>query len=316
MPLHPQVQTMRDSRVPGEAQPLYTMTIEEARAADLASIQSTSGGAEPVFRVTEATIPGPVEPLLIRIYMPYSSVRPLPVLVYFFGGGWTLGSLDTSDAVCRSLTNRVGCVTVAIGYRLAPENKFPAAVLDCRTGLQWVANNAVTFGADPDRLAVAGDSAGGNLAAASCILARDLGGPRIVAQVLIYPNTLYGSTTRSVYDNEDPAFFNRSSMDWYWRQYLLDPKDGADPLASPMLASDHSGLPRALVITAEYDPLRDEGEMYASKLGAAGVPVIANRYSGMIHGFFTMSGRLDAAKDALSEVAQYLRDALHSELPA
>ncbi|UFS96838.1 alpha/beta hydrolase [Nocardia huaxiensis] len=307
MPLHPQAQALRDRWAAAQTPPLYTLTVAQARAADIAAIRSTRGTRESVHSVTNAIIPGPGGQLAVRVYKPAAAPGPLPVLVYFFGGGWTLGSLETCDALCRTLTNAVGCVTVAIGYRLAPEHKFPAAVLDCAAGVRWVAANAAALGVDPNRLAVAGDSAGGNLAAATCLHARDTGGPAIATQVLVYPNTHYGRATGSAVEAIDPVFFNRNSVRWYWNHYLADPAAGRNPLASPLLAADHSGLPPALIITAEYDPLRDEGAEYADQLAAAGGQVCHRRYDGVMHGFFTMSGELDAARTAVAQVAGHLR---------
>ncbi|WP_327233356.1 alpha/beta hydrolase [Streptomyces sp. NBC_01317] len=308
MPFDPQFQSMYDRRAAQDVQPLYTMTLEEARAADLASIQAGAGTPEQVDQVVDLTFPGPGGPLPVRVYRP-AGRGPLPVLVYFFGGGWTLGSLDTGDALCRSLANSVGCLTVAVGYRLAPEHTFPAAPQDCFAGVRWAAEHAGAFGGDASRLAVAGDSAGGNLAAAVTLMARDAGGPDILAQLLVYPNTDYLADTPSRRENTDPLLFNDKSVRWYWDNYLATPEDGIDPLASPLRAPDHSGLPPALVITAEYDPLRDEGESYAQRLRESGVPVESTRYPGTAHGFFTMSGTLDAAGRAVEQFAAYLRSA-------
>jgi acetyl esterase len=172
----------------------------------------------------------------------------------------------------------------------------------------WIAAHASEVGADPDRIAVAGDSAGGNLAAVTTLLSRKHGAPALAAQVLVYPNTDYRGDTSSMRDNDDPALFNKRSVAWYWGHYLASPEDGLDPLVSPLLAEDLSGLPPALVITAEYDPLRDEGEAYAAALTAAGVPVTTTRYAGMVHGFFAMAGILDGGKRAHAEAAAYLRE--------
>jgi acetyl esterase len=284
--------------------PLYTLSIEQARAADLAAIRATAGAGEPVRHVTDRHLPGPGGDLPIRIYRPVDAAGPLPTLVYFFGGGWALGSIETSDEICRALANAVPCQVITVGYRLAPEHKFPAAVDDCRTAVAWIAAHAAELGVDPDRLAVAGDSAGGNLAA---VVTLDRGGPALAAQVLVYPNTDHRGDTESMRENDDPAAFNRRSVAWYWGHYLASPDDGRDPRASPLLAEDLTGLPPALVITAEHDPLRDEGERYAERLRAAGVPVIATRYAGVAHGFFAMSGVVDAAREARAEVAAFLR---------
>ncbi|HYS41523.1 MAG TPA: alpha/beta hydrolase [Pseudonocardiaceae bacterium] len=320
MPLDPQVAAMRAERAKSATPPLYTMSVAQARAEDLRSIKEAGGQPEPVADVLDDTIPGPGGPIPIRIYRP-SAERPsgrdggeraLPVLVYFFGGGWTLGTIDTSDGVCRALTNAVGCVTITVGYRLAPEHKFPAAVHDCHAATAWVAAHATELGVDPDRIAVGGDSAGGNLAAAVTLLARAQG-PRLAHQLLVYPNTDYLSDTPSLRENNDPFLFNRNSSDWYWGHYLASPQDGVDPLASPLRATDHAGLPSATVLTAEYDPLRDQAEAYAGRLTDAGVSVTLSRYSGMVHGFFTMSGVLDAARDAVAEAAGCLRKAFEAQ---
>ncbi|MFJ5921047.1 alpha/beta hydrolase [Kitasatospora sp. NPDC092948] len=316
MPLHPQAEALRRQRAAAGTPPLYTRTLAEARAADLADIRAAAGNPEPVGSVEELTVPGPGGPLPLRVYRPAGRVAAagdgaqLPVLLYLFGGGWTLGSLDTGDAICRRLTNAVGCVTVAVGYRLAPEHPFPAAVHDVLAGAEWIAAHAAELGADPGRLAVAGDSAGGNLVAALTLLARERGGPVLRHQLLVYPNTDHAADTPSVREHDDPLLFNRRSVAWYWGHYLADPADGANPLASPLRAPSLAGLPPATVITAEYDPLRDEGEQYADALRAAGVSVELRRYDGMPHGFFAMSGVLDGGRDAQSYAAGRLREAL------
>jgi acetyl esterase len=309
MPLHPQAQALREHRSRSGAPPLYTLTLAQARAADLADIRSAAGTPEPVAVVEERHIPGPGGLLRLRLYRPGTGNEPLPTLLYLFGGGWTLGSPDTSDAICRRLTNAVGCVTASVGYRLAPEHPFPAALQDCDAALRYLADHADRLGIDPDRLAVGGDSAGGNLAAAVSLLARDHGGPALRHQLLVYPNTDRRADTASLRDNDDPHLFNRRSVDWYWGHYLASAEDGDNPLVSPLRTDDLSGLPAATVITAEYDPLRDEGEQYADALRAAGVPVRTRRYAGMPHGFFAMTGQLDAALDAQRYAADQLREA-------
>lgn len=304
MRLDPQIEAMRQARISADEPPLYTLSVRQARSADLAAIQAGAGEPEPVYEVVDRVFPGPAGQLPVRVYRPSARTR-LPVLVYFFGGGWTLGSIDTADGVCRHLANAVPCTVVTPGYRLAPEWRFPAAVQDCYAATRWAAEQA---GGAP--VGVAGDSAGGNLAAAVTLLARDRGGPRLAGQVLVYPNTDYRSDTPSLRENTDPWLFNATSVAWYWRHYLACEEDGADPLASPLRAADHGRLPPALVITAEYDPLRDEAEEYARRLAAAGVPVRLRRYDGMVHGFFTMAGTVDAARQALAEAAGHLRGCL------
>ena len=312
--LHPQVLAIRERIRRDKVPHLTTLTIQQARAADLAAVVAGAGNGEPVADVTETTIPGPAAGLRLRVYRP-AGTGPWPVLVYFFGGGWSLGTLDTCDAICRMLTNAARCVTVSVGYRLAPEHKFPAAVEDCYAGTAWAAAHAAELGGDPARLAVGGDSSGGNLAAAVALMARERGGPAITHQLLVYPNTDYLADTPSMRDISDTYFFNPASVRWYWGLYLATPEDGANPLASPLRADDLTGLPAATVITAEYDPLRDEGELYAKKLAAAGVPAEVIRYDGMIHGFFTMVGTLDTARTAVLDAAERLRRALAVALP-
>jgi acetyl esterase len=314
--LHPQVLAIRERIKRDKVPHLTTLTIEQARAADLAAIVAGGGDVEPVGDVTEITIPGPDAPgsphgLRLRAYCP-KGTGPWPVLVYFFGGGWSLGTLDTCDGICRMLTNAAQCLTVSVAYRLAPEHKFPAAVEDCYAGTAWAASHAGELGGDPARLAVGGDSSGGNLAAAVALMARERSGPAIAHQLLVYPNTDYQASTPSMRDICDEYLFNRDSVRWYWGMYLATPQDGASPLASPLRADDLSGLPPATVITAEYDPLRDEGELYARRLEEAGVPARLIRYDGMIHGFFTMAGDLDTARTAVLDAAGRLRAAFAS----
>ncbi|MGV9269752.1 alpha/beta hydrolase [Kitasatospora sp. NPDC003701] len=311
MPLHPQAQALRERRARAGTPPLYSLTPAQARAADLADIRAAAGTPEPVAAVEEHRIAGPGGELALRLYRPEPAGRRLPALLYLFGGGWTLGSPDTSDAICRRLTNAVGCVTASVGYRLAPEHPFPAAVHDCRAAARWLADHADALGVDPARLAVGGDSAGGNLAAALTLLARDEGGPALRHQLLVYPNTDHRAAAAAPGDRfDDPLLFNRRSVAWYWGHYLADPADGDHPHASPLRAPSLAGLPPATVITAEYDPLCEEGERYAEALRAAGVPVGSRRYAGMPHGFFAMTGVLDAAGEAQRYAAERLREAL------
>ena len=306
MPFAPQVQALRDRLARDRIPNLATLAIEDARAVEVKMAAAGAGSREAVASVTGRTIPGPAGPQAIRVYHPGGD-GPLPALVWFFGGGWSLGTLDTCDVVCRMLTNAAGCVTVAVACRLAPENKFPAAVEDCYSGAAWVAASAAELGVDPARIAVGGDSSGGNLAAAVTLLARQRGGPAFVHQLLVYPSTDYQAATPSMREMNDPHFFNPQGVEWYWSQYLASPEDGANPLASPLREPDLSGLPPATLITAEYDPLRDEGEAYAARLAEAGVPVEVTRYAGMPHAFLTMIAWVDAARDAVHHAAARLR---------
>jgi acetyl esterase len=305
VPLDPRLAAMREQKIRDDVAPLYTMSLADAREADLASIRDSAGEPEKVWDVTDTTLPGPDGALPVRVYRP-SEDRPLPVLAYFFGGGWALGSIDTADAISRALANAAGCLVVTVGYRLAPENPFPAAVRDCAAAVGWIAAHADELGADPARIAVGGDSAGGNLAASVSLLAREAGQP-LVGQLLVYPNTDQESDDESMRDFDDPWLFNNRSVAWYRGHYLADPADAANPLASPLRAKNLGGLPPALVITAEYDPLRDQGERYAARLNAEGTPAVLHRYDGMIHGFFAMSGLVDDARLAVEQAAAALR---------
>ncbi|MEU0551351.1 alpha/beta hydrolase [Micromonospora sp. NPDC005979] len=305
MALHPEVAAYRAARAAAGTPPLYTQTLAEARAADLAAIRAGGGAVEQVAEVRDEHIPGPGGDLPIRVYRPAGS-GPLPTLLYFFGGGWTLGSIDTADGICRRLANAVPCQVVTVGYRLAPEHPFPAAVHDCHAATVWIAENAARFGVDPTRLAVGGDSAGGNLAAAVTLLCRTEG-PALAAQLLVYPNTDIGGDPSGPV-GDDPTLFNRHSVAWYRTHYLTDAERARDPLASPLRADDLSGLPAALVITAELDPLCAEGQRYAERLDGAGVPVRADHYPGMIHGFFAMPGVFTDGRRAQDSAAAFLRD--------
>jgi acetyl esterase len=297
---------MRDQREREHVPPLYEMSLAEARAADLASIRAGGGEPEPVHEVTDLTFPGPGGELALRLYRP-AARGPLPVLLYFFGGGWVLGTIDTADGVSRTLANSAGALVAVVGYRLAPEHPFPAAIDDCYAATAWVAAHAAEIGADPARLAVGGDSAGGNLAAAVALRAR-ADGPALAGQLLVYPNTDQLADDESIRAADDRYLFNRHSVAWYRRHYLLDAAAAASPLASPLRADSLAGLPPALVITAEYDPLRDQGEAYARRLADEGVQVVLSRYDGMAHGFFTMAGTVDASRAALAQAAARLRD--------
>jgi acetyl esterase len=305
MPLDPQVEAMRDQRKRDNVPPLYAMSLADARAADLAAIQESGGEPEPVREVADLTMAGPGGDLPLRLYRP-ASQRPLPALLYFFGGGWVLGTIDTADGVSRSLANSTGALVIVVGYRLAPEHPFPAAIDDCYAALRWVAGHAGEIGADPARLAVGGDSAGGNLAAGVTLLARS-DGPPLAGQLLVYPNTDQLADDESMRAADDPFLFNRHSVAWYRRHYLADAGDAANPLASPLRAESLAGLPPALIITAEYDPLRDQGEAYARRLSDAGVQVELTRYPGMAHGFFTMAGTVDASRAAIAQAAAHVR---------
>jgi len=230
------------------------------------------------------------------------------VLVYYHGGGFVIGDLESHDGVYRLLTNGAGCVTVAVDYRLAPEAKFPAAVDDCYAATRWVSENAAQLNADPNRLAVGGDSAGGNLAAVISILARDRKAPKIGFQLLIYPATDITCSAPSHKTNTE-YILTPADIRWFMGHYLRSDDDKRNPLASPLFTASFNGLPPALIITAEFDPLRDEGEDYGRKLREAGVPVQVSRYEGMVHGFVSMNDMIDKGKQGIAEAAAALKKA-------
>jgi acetyl esterase len=286
MPLDSQSQAFLEQLAATGAPPLHELSVAEARQV-IVTLFGTQGDPEPVGAVEERTIPGAGGEMPTRIYMPYGT-GPFPVLVYLHGGGWVIGDLEAYDATCRALTNAAGCLVVAMEYRLAPEHTFPAAPEDCYAATCWVAANATAIGGDPRRIAVGGDSAGGNLAAVVAQMARDRGGPALVYQLLVYPVTDYGYDTTSYRENAEGYLLTKDAMVWFWNHYLRSADDGNNPLASPLRANDLHGLPPAMVLTAEFDPLRDEGEAYAIRLQEAGVPVTLKRYAGTIHGFFSL----------------------------
>jgi acetyl esterase/lipase len=305
MPLDPQAQAFLEQLAAAGGPPLHELSVAEARQV-IVALFGTQGDPEPVGAVEERTIPGAGGEMPARIYSPYGT-GPFPVLVYLHGGGWVMGDLEAYDATCRALTNAAGCLVVAMEYRLAPEHKFPAAPEDCYAATCWVAANAAAIGGDPRRIAVGGDSAGGNLAAVVAQRARDRGGPALVYQLLVYPVTNYGYDTASYRENADGYLLTRDAMVWFWNHYLRSAADGNNPLASPLRANDLRGLPPVMVLTAEFDPLRDEGEAYAMRLQEAGVPVTLKRYAGTIHGFFSLGAVLDQGKQAMADAAAALR---------
>jgi acetyl esterase len=248
-----------------------------------------------VASAADRTIPGPGGPLGLRVYTPRGA-GPFPLLVFFHGGGFVVCDLDTHDALCRNLCAGAGCVVASVDYRLAPEHRFPAAPDDCLAATRWAAEHAAELRADPARVAAGGDSAGGNLAAVVAQRARDEGGPRLAAQLLLYPTTDAAATGMpSLAENAEGYGLTARDMAWFKGHYLGDPAEAANPHASPLRAADLRGLPPALVQTAEYDPLRDEGEAYAARLRAGGRADRRSRRAGMIHGFLFFPGLVRAA---------------------
>jgi acetyl esterase len=293
--------------------PLDRLPVLEARKVAVESLKAVGGVLEEVRSIENLEIPGPAGAISIRVYTP-ETPAPRPAMVYFHGGGWVVCDLDTHDVVCTAIARRAGAVVVAVDYRLAPEHKFPAAVIDCYAATVWVAANAERLGIDSKRISVGGDSAGGTLGTVVSLKSRDENGPAIALQVMVYPVTDLSSFATPSYDEFAEGYqLTKAEMEWFRGHYLSSMEDVRDPYASPLLARDLRGLPPALVITAECDPLRDEGEAYARRLEEAGVPVTCTRYAGMIHPFFSLSGVIPQALDAIQQVADAVRTAALAE---
>ncbi|HEV2446480.1 MAG TPA: alpha/beta hydrolase [Candidatus Sulfopaludibacter sp.] len=308
MPLDPEAKTLLDL-IGITNRRLETMTPQAARDLGKAMVAARRQmGIEAVHDVRDVMIPGPGGEIPLRIYAPDIS-RPAPALIYFHGGGWVLGDLDSHDHVCRSLANRVPCIVLSADYRLGPEAKFPAAVDDAYAAAEWVAAGTAGLGIDPGRIAIGGDSAGGNLATVVTQLARDRKGPRMIYQLLIYPGTDMRMNWPSIEENADGPLLTKPAMVWFLNHYLRDEEDKTNPLASPLLASSLTGLPPAFILTAECDPIRDEGEAYGLRLQAAGVAVEVKRYAGMPHGFFSFAAALRVGRQAFTDAIGALRGA-------
>jgi acetyl esterase len=307
MPVDPQTRAILDFHA--TLPHMHTLSVAELRTRLKAPPPPGLKVAE-VASAADRTVSGPGGPLGLRVYTP-PGAGPFPLLVFFHGGGFVLCDLDTHDPVCRNLCAGAGCVVVSVDYRLAPEHRFPAAPDDCLAAARWAAEHAAELGADPARIAVAGDSAGGALAAVTALRVRDEGGPRLAGQLLIYPVTDLEMPARpSFVENGEGYGLTGEDMAWFRGHYLNDPSEARHPHASPMHAPDLRGLPPALVVTAEYDPLRDEAEDYAARLRDAGVTTAACRYDGVIHGFFSLAGLVDKGGAALEETCAWLRSVL------
>jgi acetyl esterase len=307
MSLDPQARKIIDATLALGLPPMEQMTPAEARDS-MRARTAALGPVEDVAGVQDHRMSVEGGDITVRCYTP-AGRGPFPALVYFHGGGWVIGDVDTHDGICRSLANAAGCVVASVDYRLAPEHKYPVAAEDAFAATRWIAREAAGLGVDPRRLAVGGDSAGGNLAAAVTLMRRERGGPELLLQVLVYPVTHHSDDTPSYREHADGYLLTRNAMRWFWDHYLEHSADGDEPYASPLLAQSLEELPPALVLTAEYDPLRDEGEAYARRLAQAGVPVTLTRYPGMIHGFIRMINLVDKARAARDEIAGALRKA-------
>ncbi|HLG98298.1 MAG TPA: alpha/beta hydrolase [Bryobacteraceae bacterium] len=289
--------------------PIESLPPAEARNMAAETLKAVAGAPEAVRSIENLRIPGPGGEIPVRVYTP-EGAAPRPGLVYFHGGGWVICDLDMYEVPCTAIARRSGAVVVSVDYRLAPEHKFPAAVYDCYAATQWVVANAERLGIDPTRVCVGGDSAGGNLAAVIALKSRDESGPAIALQAMVYPVTDISSfDTGSYREFSEGHQLSKPMMEWFVDRYLARPEDARNPYASPLLAPDLRGLPPALVITAECDPLRDEGEAYAKRLQDAWVAVAMKRYAGMIHPFFSLAGVLPQAAQAYQQVADAVRDA-------
>jgi acetyl esterase len=264
---------------------------------------------EPVAEIEHITIPTSEGDLLARVYRPDPNDESLPVLLYFHGGGWVIANLDTYDSSCRAIANESGYLVVSVAYRQAPEHPFPAAVDDAFAAYQWLVDNAETLGGDASRIAVGGESAGGNLAAVVCLKAKEKGIKMPLHQLLIYPVTDFTFQGESHHENADAQPLSEAMMFWFKKHYLRD-NDATHPDASPLHARDHTGLPIATIIVAEIDPLCSDGEAYAEKLRSAGIPVQLRKFEGVTHEFFGAKAVLDEAKEAISFACNELQDAL------
>ena len=306
----PQMQAVLDQLAALHPLPLPSVTPEVARqlptvADAVQGVISTRGGrcVEPVGSVNHVLIPGPSGQLLIRVYTP-AGTGPFPVAVYFHGGGFVIANLDTYDASCRALVNAAGCIVLSVAYRQAPEHKFPAAPMDAYAALRWAQANAASVNGNPRKVAVVGESAGGNLATVACLMARAHGTPQPVYQALVYPLVSNSTSLPSYRQEANAKPLDTPSVKWFAKYYFNTPADARSPYAAPLQrARDLHGLPPATVITAELDPLRSEGEAYAMRLVQAGVAVRATRYNGVTHEFFGASAVVDKAKQAVAEAA-------------
>ena len=308
MALDPQVQALLTQLEAQGAQPFAELGVPAARDASRL-LMHLGGDVEPVGEVSDRVVDGPGGDVPVRIYLAPGVDGPQPVTVFFHGGGWTIGDIEIYDKACRSLVVASGAAVVSVDYRLAPEHRFPAAAEDAYAATVWVAEHAAELGLDAGRMAVAGDSAGGNLAAVVAQSARDAGGPALVHQLLIYPATDAVGHYPSGLENAEGYFLTDVDIRWFGAQYLSSPEDARDPRFSPLLADDLAGLPPATVITAEYDPLRDQGRAYAAALEKAGVEVEDRLEPGMVHGFWSMKGVVDAVAVSYAVAGERLRGA-------
>ncbi len=307
--LHPDAQRVCDLIVAVNRPPTETLSPPEARVAYLAARKALQADAEDVAEVRALEAAGPAGPIALRFYRGNGagSDRLQPALVYYHGGGWVIGDLESHDQTCRAIANAAGCIVIAVDYRLAPEHKFPAAADDAVAATRWIWQNAERLGIDGKRIAIGGDSAGGNLAAVVALDARDRGGPPIVLQVLVYPSTDMSLSYPSHERHAEQLPLRRATMRWFVNHYLRDAVDAGNWRASPMRAGSLAKLPPAFVATAGFDPLCDEGEAYAKALADAGVAVTHERFPGQIHGFLNMGRMVADSGRLIALIADALR---------
>lgn len=306
----PQTQNILDLVAKADVPHYKSLTPKELRQGHEAFFAPLSLPPEDTVNVIEKHIPGPADDIRIRIYQPLPLPdSPLPVMIYYHGGGMMVGSIELYDTICQRLCKQSGIIIVSVDYRLSPENKFPAAVHDAYAAVLWTSKNAPSFKGDPHKLAIGGDSGGGNLAAVATQLLRDKNGPKISFQLLIYPAVGNGKGYKSLSIFDGKYLSECEQLLWFYDQYMSSPDQINDPRVSPILTKDLSNLPPAFIITAGFDILRDEGEHYAERLREAGVATELHRYETTIHPFLNMAGVVEPAKDALDECGQKLRKA-------
>ena len=315
--VHPQVAAVLERAAASPIPPYYTVPPHVARRIYRDTRGAVSPPAPAVAEARLMVIPGPGGPVALRAYRPAGAAagEALPALVFFHGGGWVIGDLDTHDVVCRQLANGARCAVFSVDYRKSPEHRFPAAVEDCVAATQYVAREAAALHVDPARLAVGGDSAGGNLSAVVALHARDQGGPRLCFQLLVYPATDMSQARPSIAANGEGYLLTQQAMAYFRSHYAPEPGSWRDWRASPLAAQSLAGLPPAYVVTAGFDPLVDEGREYAERLAREGGEVEYREYPDMIHGFLLMGGVLDTARAAVEDCAARLRAAFERKLP-
>jgi acetyl esterase len=312
MSIDPQVQMLLDAEAESELPPLHKISVSDARQRLCDDLAVTDDERIPLVKSEDRMIPIDDGNIRCRVYTPDGD-GPFPIMVYLHGGGWMLGNIETHDALCRFITKLSDCIVVSVDYRLAPENKYPTPLLDSYVATVWAYDHAGSLNGDSSRLAIGGDSSGGNLAAAVCLMARDRKGPKIRYQVLIYPVTdYYLPGTQSYKDNAKGFSLEYDQMVYFWENYLNDDADIDCPYICPLRSNDLSGLPPAHILTAEYDPLRDEGALYAKKLREYGVDVKLDSHEGLIHGYVTLWHVIDGAMDSIYEISKGLKRKFYS----